>query len=380
MRILFSILITFISATSAFPQYQIHAGIFNFDFSNKPINITNRSYLIALGDSFTTGLNASPGSNAYIPLFVAAKPAITTLNNLAQGGKGVWVMANAIQNVSYLGGQSATIVSAMAGYNDMRRGSSAFLTRKKIQTCYRSVVLNGIANVFAPAGSASVTRTGTWTSYNASSVGGRYPGGTIPSNMAVISIVSGSTMTWTFTGSDFGVQFSGADSTHFTYGTGTITIDGKPLDNINLNVWYDGISDGVNSNQRGPVAFTWHNFKYESHTVVLTTTSNNSFAVDFFATINTPLNSPCFVFFEIPYSDATGYAVTPEFGSVAASDICTALIKTIVTDYIKLGYSICYVPTNSYFSLMTGLSGDHIHPNNTGHTQIFNAMSAYVFP
>lgn len=344
---------------------------------NIPISISGRTVLQAFGDSYTIGSNASPSDSAYINKFKSTETGITTLVNNAVSGTGAWKTAAVAQGVSFT--PSQTIISVMIGLNDIRRNGSAAKTLKKIEAGYRTVFLKAVANVITAAGSGSVTKTGTWIGYGANTVGGKFATGTPPGNFAINNTVSGSTLSWTFTGTAFGIQFSGSDGVISTYGGGTVAIDGVTVATVNLNNWYDGITDGTYDNKRGPLAYTYHGFTNTSHTVVITKTDNSSFPVDFFATVNSPSNSAVLLFCEIPYLISAGYNTSPNLGSVGATDLANSIILSLVLEFIGYGYSICYVPVNTFYNLSIGVSGDNIHPNNTGHYELFSALEVWTF-
>lgn len=345
---------------------------------NIPISIAGRSVVEAFGNSITFGTASSPiPDSSYINRFNVAEAGVTSVVNNAVSGTGAWKTASLAQGVSFTSSQ--TIISVMVGLNDIRRNGASAKTLKKIEAGYRTVFLKGVANVITAAGSGSVTKTGTWIGYGANTVGGKFPTGTPPGNFAINNTVSGSTLSWTFTGTAFGIQFSGSDGVISTYGGGTVDVDGVTVATVNLNNWYDGITDGTYDNKRGPLAYTYHGFTNASHTVVVTKTDNSSFPVDFFATINTPANATAFLFIDIPYLSNAGYATAPNSATKSISDLASNVIVSLVLEFIGYGYSVCFIPTNSFYDLSIGLDADNIHPNNTGHKQIFNALEAWTF-
>jgi lysophospholipase L1-like esterase len=342
------------------------------------ISLSGRTVIEAFGDSVTVGLNASPSTNAYIKLFSAAHGAMT-VNTRAVSGKGVWNQASLAQSIVY--SRTTCIVPVMVGLNDIRRNGSALKTLKKIEAGFRSILIGRfLSSTIVASGSSGVTRTGSISAYNGTSVGGAFGTGSLPGNFATNGAPgSVCTWTWTFTGTAFAIQFYGCDGVITTHDTAVdIKVDGTTVETINLNNWYDGVSDGAYDNARGPVAFSWHNLANTSHTVVITSSGGSgNCPVDFFSQLYTPAQMAPTMFFEIPYLDATGYATSPSLGSTAASDAASAIIRGLAQTYYLLGFAVTYVATNSTYVLATGLdTADHIHPNNTGHSQIYTAMNA----
>jgi hypothetical protein len=296
-----------------------------------------------------------------------------TLSNQATSGRGCWNAINAFKGLSF--SRPQTLVAVLVSLNDIRRGGSSAKTLKKIQSSYSSIILKGIALSNVAAASGAVTKVGSQSGFAASTYGGVYGS----SNGAQISTSNAvESWSWSFVGTSFGVQFIGSDGVAATFGTVQIYIDNVLIDTQNLNASYDGISDGSYDNARGPVAFTYHGYTNTTHTVKVQTVGDGSIALDFFAELNTPANSCSFILGEIPYLDATGYATSPSSGSVSASAAGSNVIKNLAVRYYSLGYTITYAPVNAstpgglYISnTSSGLSSsDHIHANDTGHSQI----------
>lgn len=353
-------------------------GILSSNIISERLSLAGITNIFALGDSITVGQNASPSSNAYINL-IKSIYGISTITNSASGGRGAWYAADRINHAGFT--RASTLITVMAGLNDIRRNGSAAKTLAKIEATYRSIILRGISDANSAGGSVGVTRSGgTFTGYAADTLGGLYGTGTLPGNFAcsvAIGTHPAAQYSYTFTGTAFGVQFSADDGVISNYATAEIRIDGVLVKTVNLDTYYDGVSDGTYDNARGPVAFSFHNLANTSHTVVITGETGSGFGlpVDYFCTILPPATAASFLFFEIPYLNSTGYALSPALGSEAASDAASAVIESIVDEYKSYGYNIAYVRTNDIYNLLTGLDTDNIHPNNTGHTQIRMAAS-----
>lgn len=343
------------------------------------VSLSGRSTIIATGDSFTQGLNASPASEAYIPQFRVTHPGLTTLNNISISGRGVWSQASSIQGNGAT--KSSTLLTALIGLNDIRRGGASAKTLAKIEACYRALIFKGIYNASTPSGHATVTRTGTIIGHPASTNGGLFGSGTLPGNFASQSSAGGvDTWEWTFTGTEFGIQFIGSDGVAEVYGTANIYIDNVLVASKSLNNLADGISDGVNNNQHTPVAYTFHGLSSGSHTIRVESGGDGIVPIDFFATLHPAANSYAFLFAEIPYLTAYGYIATPglDQASIAESDTASDIIKGIVDEYRALGYAIAFVKTNTYYNRYIGCDSDNVHANNIGHDEIEAAFNAAV--
>lgn len=347
--------------------------------------IGGRTNLITYGDSITVGQNAVPSSNSYAELLEAAF--FSTRTDSALSGRGMWRAAASAIGAAYT--RTDTVVTLMAGLNDIRRNGSAIETLNKIEAGARVLFCKGIHANSIPSGGAFVTRVSLgdpgWNTYNAISNGGLYSFGTLGVDpCASFSYWDGDYYEWTFIGTQFGISFIGAYPAD-AFGSADIVVDGNVIDNVDLNGWYDGVSDGVYNNQRGPLSLTWHGFTNTSHTVRvvntcgLTRPAGQPFPVDFFFEILPPALANIVIGLEIPYLNATGYAAVPSSGSVAASILGSERIFNVMNFYRSLGYPNVYIPTNSFYNLGTGLDVDNIHPNNTGHAQIFNAINQYVY-
>lgn len=341
------------------------------------LRIGGRTNLITYGDSITVGQNASIPANSYAELLEAEF--FSTRTDSALSGRGIWRAAATAIGATYT--RTNTVVTFMAGLNDIRRNGSAAATLNKIEAGARVIFCKGIhASAFA-SGHSTVTRTGAFTAYNAAANGGLYGTGAIPGNVATYNYTNGDKWSWTFTGTEFGINFIVAAAGE-GWGTFDVKVDGVIVQSLNGSGWYDGISDGVYDNKRGPLSLTWHGFTNTSHTVEVVNTGSGTdiTLVDFFFELLPPASANAVIGLEIPYLNSTGYAIAPASGSVAASILASERIFQVMDFYRSLGYPNVYIPVNDFYDLSTGLDTDNIHPNDTGHLQIFNAINQYVHP
>lgn len=335
------------------------------------VNNGSRSVCIALGNSIGAGSNASTAANRYTNLYTTNNS--LSLTNLSSSGKGVFNEAIAINSTSFL--RQNTIILSEGGLNDMRSSSGVDYqkTLAKIDACKRSIILRAISSTATPSGSSLITRTGTFSGYTASSYGGVFGSGTLPGNFASSTTTKGDSWTYTFTGTQFGIQFIVSDGAVATHGVAIIAIDGVIVKYFETNGKTDGVSDGVNTASRVPSAVTFHNLSNTAHTVTVTNGNGGTVAIDYFTLLHQPTNCASVIFMEIPYLDATGYA--NPYGSTTLSDQASGVIRKLSFEYSLLGFPVNFIETNQTYNLATGLDlADHIHPNNTGHNQFYTAI------
>jgi len=255
----------------------------------------------------------------------------------------------------------------MCGQNDIFRNGDATKTVNKHEAWIRTMFINHAANTFVAAGSSSVTRTGAYTTpYDARSQGGRFTSAALPSNSAVANAAGGAgTVSYTVTSTAIGVQLI-AD--YGTFGTCTISVDGVPMDAVDLSTYYDGISDGTSNNQTGPVAFWYTGLTNASHTITVTATGNGMAPVDFFATLMSPSAMMPMIVCENPYRNV--YAI----GGNASMDAGSFRKFKMAQLLNSQGYSVVYYSVNKYYD-RDDIDTDQIHPNNGGHRQIASGLN-----
>ncbi len=344
-------------------------------------SITNNA---CVGDSFTFGLNANPRlTNRYITLLTAAK-SLTIGNDLGVSSGGVWRGAKDLNAASFT--RSSTLVTMMSGFNDIRPGGYGFRTLNKISAAYSSALAKMFCNVNSrPSGAATVTRTGSFSGFDAATNGGQFPSGT-PGSGNFASQTSGAG-TWevALTGVDFGFQFI-ANGASGTYGTAKMYIDNVLVGTVNLNDWTDDLTDGLgNVNSKTPLFFPFFGYASGSHTLKVEAMGDGIVALDFFGNMSTT-SQGAFLAFEVPFMSSIGYAIGAGQGSayaaVEASNVIFDQIKIFSDRGYRAGFATTNIPRGQY-DLTTGLDliingGDDIHPNNTGHTQLSNSGLAVL--
>lgn len=342
-----------------------------------PLNISGATAYRALGDSFTVGQGATvptTGGFAYLISSTTGK----ALTNSALGGSGVWNAAK--EAGANFGDNGTSFVTVMVGLNDMRRAGANVKTYSKIYHGHRAIFILKWRTSIAAAGSASVTRTGSHSSFNGIDVGGKYGTGNlaIPNNTA--SFLNGAgTWSYTFSGKTVAVGMFTCDGVNINWnGNYTISIDGNQVASGNTNGGIDGISDGVNNNQRGVFTHLFSGLASGSHTIVVTA-SSGIVPVDYFAVLPDPTVATCIPLLvsEIPYVQDYSKPGADQ-GSVAISDASSAYILQAYQEFYDLGFPIGYVRVNSapYISTLDNVDG--VHRNDAGHQKMANAFLAHL--
>jgi lysophospholipase L1-like esterase len=357
--------------SAAFPDYPPNGYFLAYYPRTIPLSIGSRTKHIAFGDSITVGLQATSYTvGGYAYRFASENK--LTITNLAQSGLGVWACANQIRQATI--DRPNTLISMMAGLNDLRRATDRPRLRRKIEACATSVAIHALCGTKISANSGSVTRTGSMSAYAAQQYAGVFStSGT--AGLGALSASGAATWEFAFTGENVAVQFiggcGGIDGTE-TFGSVDVKIDGAVVETIDLDTWFDGSPD-----LRGPVGRIYTGLGAGTHSIVVETKTSSIVPLDFFAVPDPPSSAAALIFNEIPYMSADGYAEDPDNGSADASPECSAVFRLIASRLRDAGYHAGFVAHNmTFYKISTGLSGDQIHPNDVGHADIADAMQA----
>lgn len=340
------------------------------DFSS----ITN---IMNFGDSIAFGFNATAG-NSYRELLDTNYS--TTNYNGAVSGKGVFFEIDNLHKSTFT--QSSSGVFLEAGLNDLRR-SSNYTTKNKIISCLKTSIketFNSSQNV--ASGSSSVTRVGTFLSnFDCTLYGGVFPSGTLNvDDCASYSSTIGDTWTWSFTGDNVYVLFS-ASALTLNRGDCEVRIDGILVDTItDFNARWDGVSDGVYDNKKGPDTRFYTNLVDGAHTIEIKVTSAFSVVVDQIGVLDSPSNLGALVVIQIPY--IVDYAKPGmSNASDALIDATNVTREAFVTKFKDLGYPIVFakiMSTNGGLYDLANIDTDDVHPTNAGHLQIYDSIIRYI--
>lgn len=331
--------------------------------------------LFADGNSITVGLSASPLTDSGYVYRLNSQLGLI-INNIAVSGTGMVSIANRFLINKNPGNTVMTTV--MGGLNDGRRNGSARNTLNKIINGHKAIFANQYLKAYTNAGTGgvNVTRYGSWAnSWNAQAEGGKTTVG------AYTSTVNDS-IVYTFTDSTVIVGLMGGDGSGASY-VGTdidVYIDGVFNSTINTNNQTDGISDGSGlDNKRCAMAFYFGGLSLGSHSIKLikkSTGGGGYMIFDYFGHFVDRSAAYAMLWFHAPYLTAAGYATSPANGNNTVINTINGKIDSLIgTPFIKW-YPTYRIQTNNCYDTTSGTSGDGIHPNNTGHRQIFNcAMS-----
>lgn len=323
---------------------------------------------IALGDSFTLGTGASVVEKCYVRRLSAINN--VTIQNQGIGGVGVW--RECFQHFS-VAAPSGNInpTTWLCGFNDVRRSGDNNSTYEKIKGCLKSVLVNTWLSSFSPA--SAVTNTGSWFDY--SGAGGKCEA--LASGSARYSITSGDTLTYVSPkSSNIVIGVFNSDGTVENNGRFTVTIDGVLVETFNPNGKTDGISDLAYNNNITQNVLVYENLKDTTHTVVVTLLDAKTTIIDYFGVMGEPNINPAVFVLDVPKMTATGYTVAPNNANDHVIDMAIAAQDEVISMFPYR--PVIKIKTNNYFNLLTDVSVDNVHPNDSGHANIALAIQTAI--
>jgi len=325
----------------------------------KTLNTSNSE---TYGDSITIGSGSTSG-NSYRELITA----LYTLTNTSRAVSGSGIYSALSLFYANINPAHGKVNFLMSGFNDVRRGGSGVKTTAKLTNGYRGFIVNHFLDRYysGNSGHASIVTSGTWTSYAATTVGGKTAG--------AYSSVNGNYMEYTFTDNNVVVAMISGDGVAEVHGTFTVHIDGVLQGSYTLNEQTDGISDGVNSNTRASYMLYFGGLEDATHVIKITHTNTATLPIDFFGNLKQPKFSNPLVLLEAPKMNSTGYAISPANATDGIIDALNVSLNTVVSEF-STDYPIYVSQTNDYYDVTTGLSVDNIHPNDVGYRQIYTSV------
>lgn len=325
------------------------------------------------GNSIAVGTGASPIDSSYANRFGASKGLTVYNDGLSSTG-----ILNAIGRAylhSLPGNQMMTV--SEAGLNDARYGTfpgNALKVQNKIVIGTKAIF--AAQNLYSSVQGGTGTTGGTWnsTAWPAYSEGGK-------STLAAYTNSSGATMTYTVTTSAANPNIV-IGWIHPSTSTvqATVTDGGSTIEVHSFTSMTDGLAN--NSPYSGtymPGVSIYTGLATGSHTIVITYTSGSGLMmIDYIGTLLPAASCRPMVIMELPHMDATGYATAPANATQAILDTISARLDTLQAGLLALGYPVFIGKTNVFYTATnpTDLSSDHIHPNNVGHREIFNAVTS----
>lgn len=325
------------------------------------------------GNSYTAGVGASPGSNAYVPL-LATDLSITSHND-GESGTGIMdVQFKSYRDYAAFGQTNRNPRTIMIGFNDYLKSTSGSATQAMFPYAFRAVIFNHFLDTAVASNDPNVTTTGSWSTFDLSS---SYPQKSkyLLSGTGRLSVAStaGDSKTYSFEGENVGVFFLGANGTTQVYGRFKVEIDGNPVDTVDESGIADNQSVFANSSTRTEdlvgAAVVYTGLSNSAHTIKVTLLDNVNTNIDAFGVMSTPLTSQSLVIGSIQKLLSAGYtamsAGTPK--NDAGVDATNTIIQGVVNEFRLLGYRVVFNDVNVYTNPNTDLDVDNIHWNNAGH-------------
>ncbi len=337
------------------------------DISQKA-QISNFANLFKIGDSYTVG---TLGPTSVAKSFAATVNEFcgTIENNIAVSGTGLFTAAGAAYTSISANNVHPALV--LIGFNDIRKIGDGTAALEKIKSGHRAILANHFLASAVAANNVAVTTSGTWTTLTAGTFKDKASANL--SGLPRTSSVSGSTLTWAFSGPTLVIGCWGSDVSQNDDGRFTVTIDGTLYQTYNpagKNIYSAGY-DGASGRVQNAVVITGLNGG--SHTVVVTTLDNKPTPIDYFGTLlSQPRCAPVLVG-GIPYMNSAGYAF---YGSPvitqSSMDLGTAAIQSVIAEFAN--YPVYYFNPNKYFNVSTDMYTDNVHWNDLGNAHLAKAV------
>lgn len=326
-----------------------------------PVDISRADTLIKGGNSLETDYGGALG---YVS--IVALDYDLDVVDVALSGSGSWHTAS-VFNTNITSVNSFAAITGSGGFNDLRRSASA-ATYRKVAATTRSAIASNFINVVQHA--IAGTTSGSWSTFNATSFGGRATAG-----QALFNNTSGSYIEWTETGNNFFIGYFSQAAGGFTGGEIDIHVDGVLYQHKVLNE-SDGVSDGVYDNNLCPGVSFIKGLSSGSHTIRVTNTTNNYVYIDFLSTVKPPEECFSVIVPLIPYMTAVGYATSPANATNAVFDLGNDSLVNVVNQFV--GWPVTYSPSNNYGDTTNGMNVDGIHQNALGFRLRANSVESAI--
>lgn len=339
-------------------------------------NKINRD-ILGLGDSFMAGSLASIPANAFINLL--ATEYSQSVENRGAGGEGAFKATDNLFSSMLNKSVNPYYTVAMFGFNDLRRSGDNAKTYSKLQAAAHTIIAHQFINKVVSVQDAAVTKTNWATEQVFETYKYKHVSPTIE---PISSDTSGATLSWDFTGNNVvvGAFVTTAEYDAFN-GPFTIHIDGILQGTYDLRDQTDGILSNSNPNKTIPKAIPFFGLADGNHTIVITATTSTPVTIDYLATMyNANEYQSAITIGDIAYMTPAGYAtgVGTNNASTPIMQEGTDSIQAIVDMYVAQGYPVTMFPTNDYLDLDTDIDADNVHPNDSGHQHIFDAIQSVI--
>lgn len=334
--------------------------------------------ILALGDSFTAGSLASVADSQFINrlgnLYSQA------IENRGAGGEGAYKVCDNFFSSLVNGNRSGYYTFAMFGFNDLRRGGDNAKTYNKLKAATRTIIANQFAKKVISVQDASVTKT-NWSTDQSGVETSRFKYATSPLNPLSSSAID-ATLEWTFTGNNVfvGAYITQSGLKDSINGPFEIYIDDVLQGSYDLRDMSDGIASNSNPNKTIPYAIFINGLSSGSHTIKIKATTAIPSTIDYFGIMYDAEDCAGLIFGDIAYMTEAGYSTG------TSTNNASTLIMQNGTDAIHSvidlfpGYPIYKSPTNDFYNLTTDVDADNVHPNDSGHDHIFDAIQSVINP
>ena len=352
-----------------------------------PLVVPLGANLHAFGDSITT-TNYVPVGDHYTTLLATDLGIIATRYAVGSSGYKT-LMKNSNVNIT----PNTNVVIELTGLNNVTNEGNKTQNLPIVRHGVYTFLANQWASSIINSANASISRTGTFTGYAASTYvptttnnafGGKFGtvnGQSLPNvTDAIYSSTPGSYIEYTTTFKHAFValmggsgQFSSLFGTTIPSGVVNIYVNGVLQTTIDLGdqypIPYGSAGDGVGPDfdTVGPVLVPIIMPSSASRTIKIELVSGDM-AIDYISILNNPASCYPAVLGEIPYVNPLQWGV----GSPAIADQYSNEKLTIVNTWRTQGFPIAYADVNTYYNYVNTTDGTH--PNVLGNQQVAQAF------
>lgn len=339
------------------------------------LSLTGCTGITTYGDSFTGGF-ASENPLLIYPRQLSAFYSLTLTNSGVNSG-GWYTTVRNIFLRNFLTSTRVDFVTMFTGLIDVISNMSSFRNKNKIEGLAKTALANLFTVSAVPFSDASVTKSGFSNTTVACQSRSTVLGGSV-----IEASVSGSTLSFSFTGTDL-VIGTYASIVGNIIGGFNIVIDG--VNGSGGTYWrqYNGSETFVGegqytlANETGltiyPNCFVIRGLAPGAHTCVITTIASVTTPMDYFAVLDIPANVKPVVIGSIPHVDenvSLNYGVPYNPYTNKDADSVNDIIRKVCADFYD--YPLSLVNINKYYFAYTMVRRpDNLHPKTIGQNSFF---------
>lgn len=323
---------------------------------------TNRypQYMLALGHSFVIGsLSAVPTVQGFAFLYARYKG----LRLYNQGVSGSDVYAATKSAYTFFNPGHRIFGEYMFTVNEFRKpgGISTSIIKQTVLNTMMNILDAQLGSAYYYAGNGSnITRTGSWTtSVDATPYAAK-------ANNTAITVTNGDVIKFITSDTLVGISVMGGDGVNTTYSNFQVFVNSISRGVYSANGQVDGLQEGCcgnYDNRRLPFLVLVRNVTIgDTIKVVKLNTAGDTLWINHFSNWENNQNSMPSMFYTTPFYGAADSAAVRLFNAQEDS-----LIATVSTRPIKIAQS------NNFYHYGTNTNVDGLHPNTTGHLELFNA-------